>query len=102
MRRQLAFVFDYVGGCCVDRFLARLVDGNVQGFGRERVHVSASTDSVLAHKSPREVRLDAAGGLSDQGDSAGGRAGGRFVVAWRERNAERDVERLVDESAVGM
>src|SRR5947208_1944784 len=100
MRRQLAFVFDDVGGCCVDRFLPRLVDGNAQGFGRERVHVSASADSVLAQKSPREVRLDAAGGFSDQRDSAGGCTGGRFVIAWRERNAARDAERLVDESGV--
>ncbi len=56
----------------------------------------------FAHKSPGEVGLDAARGFSDQGDSAGGRTGGRFVVAWGERNAARDVERLVDESAVGL
>ena len=91
MRRQLAFVFDYVGGCRIDGFLAGLVDDDTQGFGRERVHISASTNSVLAHKSPGEVRLDAAGGFSDQGDSAGGRAGGRFVVSWSKRNSARNV-----------
>src|SRR6266508_3412701 len=71
MGRQFAFVFDDIAGCRVDRFLAGLVDGNPQRFGRERVHVSASADSVLSHKRPGEVRLDAAGGFGDQGDSAG-------------------------------
>src|SRR5438045_1895561 len=101
MRRQLAFVFDDIDGCRVDRLLAGLVDGNAEGFSRERVHVSASADSVLAHKGPGEVGLDAAGGFSDQRDSAGGRTSRRFVIAWSELNAARDVERFVDESVVG-
>ena len=81
---QLTFMRDDIFGRPINRSLIGLIHIHAERVRGERVHVCAFAERVLAHVSPREVRLDARRGFGDERDRAGRRNRRRLVVARRE------------------
>src|SRR5215217_3720820 len=98
---QFTFVFHDIVCSRIYRFLIILVHVNAKRLRRQRMHVSAGTQGVLANVGPRKVWLDTGRGFRDERNSSGGRYRGYFIVARRERDVFWNPNLVVEKVRVG-